>query len=670
MDLKLAKKKVLPKFTQSDKDKDTNEFLDKREEELKKGRKNVFGIDIDNLMEKADSDCLIRETITSSGGKKMLVENEELGQRGVSSFVDLGVDNWQSNIASNEPYVKLMIALSIIFDNDPKAELSAGGKRYASITEVTKQLFENSWAVTHAREVLKAFIFDLGKYGWAVGRTRLSNNVRTISEMTAYNPQTHETREQDKDIEDFTEVLRERLDPHRTWIDEKAVANNRRSINDWMWEKDYSYDALEDEFGDSANFKYIQVGGFKIEPENKNLESVKQLQEDVYTVQFYENYLRDKYVSRVKTENGWVLLDNSSLPYDHKELSLWTSFWNMRHPGTIYGVGPVEIMRGNKKLKNKVKNMTLDQLVLSIYKMGFMENNKAFKGQTKIQVKPGHIEEGVSKITFMEVPGPGQDSKYGIDYLQSEIDADTGIVPQLGGEIVGKTAFETGQAKESALKRLKLPLDNISYALEIEASLSIPLMWQAYTTPLVEHIADQRDIETYLKEVNSDPQFYFLDEQNKFYSKRYKEFELSVENKDGMYIPTGDKKFFYTMPEFIRWKGSVKIKGTSMLSTWKELEKQQKKEMTQTIIELLQLGPRIGLKPIKQLLTVYGENPNDWLPDDWLEPQKSPERQMAQKAKEMFGDNVPPGISQNLPPNQAVNQIEGGMLQKITANAV
>src|SRR3990167_7909086 len=118
MELKLLKKKELPNYKESEQDKNTNEFLDKREEQLKSSRKNVFGQDINQLMRKADKDCQIRETILEASGKKVLAENEEIGMRGVSSFVDLGVENWQSNIASNEPYVKLMIALSIIFDND------------------------------------------------------------------------------------------------------------------------------------------------------------------------------------------------------------------------------------------------------------------------------------------------------------------------------------------------------------------------------------------------------------------------------------------------------------------------------------------------------------------------------------------------------------------------
>lgn len=663
--LELLKQKTLPSYKESDEHRKINEFLDERIKQLKQARKNVFGQDIDKLMEKADKDCQVTEEITIGTGKKVLAENEELGLRGVSSFVDLGIENWQSHIASNDPYVKLLIALSILFDNDPKAELSPAGKKYVAITEVTKQLFENSWRVSHSREILKKFIFDLGKYGYAIGRTRLNSESRMISEIVEYDPKTHKVKEEERELNNFIEVVRERLDPHRTWIDDKAKANERNTINDWAWEKDYSYDDLEAEFGDNEMFKFVQIGGGDAKDETLSEESDKKLESKTYVVQFYENRKKDRFITRVKTGGHWLIFDNTPLPYDHKELSCWTTIWNLRHPDTIYGVSPIELMRGDKKLKNKVKNMTIDQLVLSIYKMGFYEKTAtAFKGQTKLQIKPGHLEEGVANVNWLDIPGPGQDAKFGIQYLQDEIDNETGITPQLGGEVLGKTAYEIGQAKESALKRLKLPLDNISYALEIEAELSIPLMWQAYTTPLVEHLVNKQDIDDFLKEVNNDPKFYFWDEDKQFFAKRYREFELAVEEKGGIYTFSGDKKFFYTMPQFQRWKGVVKIRATSLLSTWKELEKQQKREMTKTVIELLQLGQAIGLKPLKQLLLAFNENPNDWIPDNWLHPQESPQGRTAVRASEMFGrENLPPEMASLIPESTtAVNKVEANIL--------
>ena len=633
----------------TDKEVELLKFLDKREKELKEARKNVFGQNIDVLMALADLDLQIKDT-TEPKSKKVLRENETLGLRGTSTYVDLGIENWQSNVASIDPFIKVMTAISTLLDNDPRAVLTAGGTRYLATTEIQKQLYENSWKIGHSREQLKAFIYNLAKYGWAVARTHIKQETRKISEIIEYNPDTKEIKEEEKEIQNFAETIRKNLNPHKVWLDDKAKANDKESINDWIWEEDYGEDALEAEFGDTKNYKFIEKGGSPRDDKDKGVK-------DVYIVQFYENKYKDRFVVRVKCKLGWVILVNSPLPYDHKELSLWTTYWNMRHPETPYGVGIPEIMRGDKKLRNKVKNMTIDQVVLSILKMGIMEDTNAWGNRTRLEIKPGRIIKG-GKVNWLEVPGPGQDAKFGLDFLQSEIDNATGITPTLEGTILGKTAFEIGQAKEAALKRLKLPLDNIVYALEIEAGLTIDLIYQAYTTPMVEHIVDQSVIDAYKAEVNQDPRFYFI-ETNKagvgeFYAKRYKEISTNVEEKNGMFIPSGKRKFFYVMPDFIRWKGEIKIIAKSLLSTWKEVEKTQKLELTKLLMELLQLAPEIAARPAKQILEVWDENPDKWLPEQWIDflagNKKSPQQDMAHKGAEMLGaENLPPEMKQQMP---------------------
>lgn len=638
-------------YKPSEKEKSVLEFLDNREKELKKGRKNVFGVNIDELMKKADEDCTIKECLSAgdeNNKTKVLVEDENLGWRGTSHLVNLDNEEWRSNNASNEPYIKLMIALSVLFDNNPKAFMEPGGKKFLATTEIFKQLYERSWIDQQAREQLKAFIFNLGKYGFAFGRTFIKQESRTINEIIEYNPLTRESKEEEKQINDFASVIRKNLDPHKVWVDDKAKANDRSSINDWMWEEEYGEDQFEADFGDTRGFEFVEKGGYQETPDESTEETEKKLEDKkTYRVQFYENRLKDRFIARIKCKNGWVLLVNDPLPYDHKELSLWTTFWNLRHPETIYGVSPIEIMRGDKKLKNKIKNMTIDQIVLSIYKMGIMEDKAKFGNQSAITIKPNKIIEG-AKVNWLEVPGPGQDAKFAIDFIQSELDYATGITAPLIGEVTGKTAFEIGQAKEAALKRLKLPLDNISFALSCEALLTVDLIYQAYTIPLVEHLVDSREIEEYRKEVDNNPDFYsvLVNEKGEgsFYTKRYKEFSLAVKKDDnGMFIPSGEDKFFYSMPSFIRWKGDIRIDASSMLSTWKEIEKSQTVELGNLVLQYLQIPQEVGKKPLMKILEKWKENPKDWLPDSWLEDKPTPEQNLANKGAEMFGQENLPG---------------------------
>ena len=95
-------------------------------------------------------------------------------------------------------------------------------------------------------------------------------------------------------------------------------------------------------------------------------------------------------------------------------------------------------------------------------------------------------------INWLEVPSPGQEAWKGLENYKKDVDESSGITDPLMGNITGKTAFELAQAKESALKRLKTPLDNICHALEVDAQITICLQQMIYSVPEVIKITDHR----------------------------------------------------------------------------------------------------------------------------------------------------------------------------------
>ena len=68
---------------------------------------------------------------------------------------------------------------------------------------------------------------------------------------------------------------------------------------------------------------------------------------------------------------------------------------------------------------------------------------------------------------------------------EQKIEEATGITRGLSGEVVGKTAYETAQAREAALKRLKTPLENLTDALEIEAYITLSIIEDLYSVPKI-----------------------------------------------------------------------------------------------------------------------------------------------------------------------------------------
>ena len=116
---------------EKDKQKELNEFLE-RKEQLKNARVNSG---IETIWNQADADYLPHEL--GSAKKKILVENERTE---VSSYISLSKDEWRSRIASNDPYIKIQTAISILFDRNPEAVFDPSSKLYESNTRLVEQL--------------------------------------------------------------------------------------------------------------------------------------------------------------------------------------------------------------------------------------------------------------------------------------------------------------------------------------------------------------------------------------------------------------------------------------------------------------------------------------------------------------------------------------------------
>jgi len=602
-------------------DKEAHTFVTARIVELRASRKDVYGFNIDELWNKADKDYRLESK--RGGGKKVLVSDEETGWRSrTSNYMKLGASNWQNMDATTNPFVKIQSAISILFDKIPEYDLIGGNKRYDATSNLQASLLQRNWQIAKSKEQLKVFLYCLSKYGFAVGRTYHRLIERSVQELVEYIPN-GKSKYETTTVTDYNDIWREALDPMNVWIDDMARPGDRLSCNDWCWRRLMSEDEFKAEFSEYPKSKEVKAkGGLDISPDESESKRNVQEKEQVEVI-FYENRRKDMFVVIAND----IMVVNEPLPYDHKDLSCWFTYWNLRHQNTIYGVGLLEIMRMDKNLLEKVQNMTMDQLVLSIYKMFFFSGTDKMDGDGTISIKPGVGRHTLDPkgISFLEIPGPGKDAYQGLEYLQGKIDTSTSISKTLEGEITGKTAFEVAQAKEASLKRLKTPLENIESALQVDAELTVSLMQQVYSIPQVEHLVNPEDINAYLDEVSSDPQFYGTDEDG-FYAFRYKHMQLGLEkNENDEYVPAKGQNFFTILPDMLRWKGQVKIKPMSILSASQELDKVQKLELANLLFPLFQQPPELYKKPVEKLLKVYKENPKEWLPDTWLAPPQAPQ---------------------------------------------
>ena len=641
-------------FNQKDLSKDEKEqftFVLDRVETLKKSRQNHYGVNLDKIWADADRDCVPHRLRTK--GKKMVVTDEERGWRG--ALVEMGSTDWQSDISQANPFVKIQTALAILIDQNPSGVFTPANKRFEKTTQIIKQLYQRSWEYAKSKAQLKLFVFNLAKYGFSIGRTYPLRIVRKVKKIKEYNQEEPDkTVYEEKEVEEYNDIFRENIDPRNAWIDDISRPNNSRMTRDWAWRKIYDLDDFKTEFKGYKRAELVNAGGDLSETVSANKRNQKEPEtKNLVEVYFYENRVKDLFMV---VANGVPVIieplpiaDSTGL----KKLSCWHSYWNLRHAESAYGVGIYEAIRYDQAFLDRIRNMTIDQLTLSIYKMFFFTGTQTLTDTGDIQIRPGVGKQVLNPkdINWLDVPGPGQDAYLGIEMARKDVDEASGITPTLMGDVTGKTAFEIAQAKESALKRLKNPLENIQDALNDEGYVTVALIQLLYSIPETYKIADPALVEEYLQEVQSDPELYerntSVDEEtgietSDFTAKVFREFPINLDKDEkGNLIETEATSFFRVKPSGLRWEGIINIKSQSLLTPSKQIDKSLELEMYNMLIPLLgtiaqeramrmQAGLPVGLddltngKTVKNICKLYDKDPKDVLPDEWFEEQEQP----------------------------------------------
>lgn len=590
-------------------DKTMQEFFHERKDFLKEHRKNKKNVE--KIWRAADK-AYEPHTIEESQGKKALASDDELGWR--SKPIILGSDeNWQENSVPTNPYIKIQTALGIIVDRNPTAILKPGASKYEKNNNLIRNLYERNWKISKSKStLLKPFVFNLAKYGFAVGRTFPLKIARDVDDLVSVSG----TEAKYKTIRHvyFDDIFRENLSPWQCWFDDAAVVGNPWSCNDNMWYKDYSWDSLYEQFGHLPNFKYIKPTKKVLKDDSSLSEATGETKEAKYQERlwFYENLSQDRFY--IETDSG-VILVNEPIPKKarNKRLSLWFTHWTLRNDKDIEGIGVYEAMRNDHKIHTKVLDMTIDQLVQSIYKEFFYEGTDMAEGDGIMRTRPGGGRQMTNpqNIRWNEIPGPGKEAWEGIKYFEERMEESSGITKGLSGEVIGKTAFETSQAREAALKRLKTPLENITDALETEAYITVSIIEDLYSIPRIKAVAEDRYIDPIEKESN--PEMETIEE--------LREVPLSLEqDKQGNIVKTDKEQFFKLAPDLLPWEGVIEINGQSILADSELLERTTTLEMANALIPLLSGNPQITMKPAKEIVKAYNKDPQDWLPDQWLNP--------------------------------------------------
>lgn len=589
-----------------------DQFLS-RKKELLNSRKNVHGQNLDEMMRRYDRNYFNREADIPA--------------------VELDPD--QKPISINNVFGKVQAALSILIDRNPKIILEESLKKYSANRELIRALAESSWKKTNSLGQFKLSIFNAAKRGWLAGRTLnrvLQHEARFAKSMDDQGRIAYEKRM----ITKLDDVAYMNLDNHNVWFDEQARPEDMFSMRDAMHREIWHIDDVKRVFPieQFPNMEFVIEGGDvqetvegDIQKGENQASQARELKKGMTELFFYENQFEDRFI--IEIHGAMVVWE--PLPQNHKRLSYITAHWNLRSAETIYGIGIVEEMERDETLIDRILNMTMRQLLLSINPPGFYTGPEDLENEN-IKIEPGVFRKTLDpkNIQWLQVP-PADLQKtlqVAIPWLESKEEQKTGITKRLEGEEQIKsndTAFEIGVSREASLKRLRLPLKSFQYALSWEFQNRVDLIKQTYSDFQVEHLANEEDIMNYLEEVGADPDFYSIEHegvagQEKFFVKKFREINLFVDQDDkGQFVESDKKKFFKIKPEHLSWEGDVTVDVNSMLVQSEELERADTLRMTNLLVPLFMQPIELALKPAKQLLLSFNKDPQKWFPQVWLD---------------------------------------------------
>lgn len=604
-------------------------------------------------MKDADREYIPHNLRENKSSSVMLVQDEIKGLRG-SRVVPISNEDadWRSDVSEPTLLSKVNTALSILMAQNPDATFKALNDKFKKNTYFAYSLWKRSWVIAKSINQLKLIVFDLAKYGWAIGRTYpryIARKGEVLIEVNDDHPEKNKYEE--VNIVQYNDVYRERLDPHKTWIDDMANLMDPFSTNDWYYEKDYSWDAFQTEFGDYANIKYVKKGGAVKGDDEEDGNDATEMRDDIITVGFYESISKDLYSISIPSQD--LVLYYSPLPNNKKKLSCWWTIWNIRDPRTPYGIGLYEIMKNDKVLYDRMKNMTVDQLVMAIYPMLFVSGAGGMTNDNTLTISPATVKQKAPGTEIDQV-----DIKYdtrgweAIEKIREQMDDTTGITPTLQGQTEAKTLGQSLQDKEGALKKLSIPLGNISSMIGEEAYISLCWMKQIYSIPEIRKFASEEDIQAYVDETGKLAQNILptktdpitgapLEVQADFFPQ----LEMSMENRDGELIESKENQFFNVGTDielsYLDWEGMIEVKTDSMLSPTPELERQRKMELfnvSQPVVAQIAMAIKTDVdlaialaKPLIQLYETQNEKPKLWLPDELIRAMEDPEAYKAEQ---------------------------------------
>lgn len=538
------------------------------------------------------------------------------------------LQSWQADNSRPLIYAKIETALAIILAKNPEVELAARSEKWEKKTELMKALYNLSWDQGEGSQQLTKFVYNLAKYGFAVGREYHRFETSEVEEITSYDPEGNKHITEMKEVVVHDEPYFESLPVRDCYFDDRAKPYDEDSMRDWYFERTYDYSTLLKSFPAKKfpNIKYIQpaFGGSQAQDSRDKADIADDTNYGPQArLVFYEDRENNEFV--IVPKDCTAILYRG--PLLNNELSCVIANWRIRNDQCIYGIGLCEILENSQELLDVVSNSSINQVILAIGGAGF------YGGSSTITKRDGILEPKIKKlkdaekIIFPRIPMPDANVYTALEDIRNEADYISGVTQSLEGEQVGRTLGEAVLNREAGLRRLAIPLKNIQYALERHANLRINLIQQIYSRPVssmmvrdaMGQILDEKLWQEYNEEraklgENS------LEFINKFpsddvtgavFRNQFRTERLPLEKaEDGTMAMSKQDQWLEITPEEIKGEYDIRVRAMSTIPVSQALEEARALETFQIVAPL----PNTDIyKAERTLLKSRGDDPDDWM---------------------------------------------------------
>jgi len=556
-------------------------------------------------------------------------------------MINRNLDNESNRVpTSNEPiaFSKITTAVSVLAAKAPDATVISSDKIYS---RTAYENWKRTWTNPLANGLNTLQFLYQNVLGSGFGAYRVF--PRTIQHMSKGVPRIV-----------FDDIYRQAIDPRRIWIGSSVNVYDQWSKGECVYEIDQECSTFHEKYEDS---KYFQL---EYANTNTDTDIDTNQQKDFVVIRYYEDPIKNKYMVAC---GNYPIYEGETPNDEGFGHVLWANCFT-NNPSDPYGVGLVEMMRGNIEMYNYIMSLSAEQVEAEISPLLFGTNTGVGemtyrRGSNVINPKG----QGTS-IDIIKTSGNVQQSLIFADSQKQKIADNTGINDILAGTAGEGTLGATVIMKEAAQSRLIIPRNSVVSCLEQDAYMTWSWIRQIYSVEKVILLNNSEEVTRFTKlnpgyfitEVDEDiaendplslsydmneEEDGTKDKKKKYaYSKKVAlNFDIKMDSED----ETGETDSVEELPEdymmpaselftILSSRGHMSdriqfiIDPTSILLPSDEINKQRVTQIyqmitpaTAQIIQMETQSPdlaRTMLQQLEQVLDVNKESIFDWFPKD------------------------------------------------------